>query len=392
MNASATPPGDGAREDLFAAIVGGVPEAIVVARPDGEITFINGAAEVLFGYPAAEVIGANIAMLTPPQPGRRADPVKWLARWAAEPQPEQSRYLDFQARRRDGREMPVDVRVAEGLVGGERRFFITVRDNTARRQDEAALKAANLKAARILLIAEDAIVSCDAEQKISFFNLSAEAMFGYRAEEVVGQPLTMLLPKDARAPHPAAVAAFGAGAAASRMMSERRAIVGLRRDGGTFPIEAAITHVAVGGAMTYTAHLRDISARQAKEAELKESERRFRAMFDHAFGAIALLDPEGKVLEINRAARALTEGEEPLIGRPIWELPWLGAAGVSPDEAARSRLQDAVAAAASGATVRYSAELRDGETIRTIDLSLTPIRDESGAVIYILPEGREVVD
>ena len=47
-------------------------------------------------------------------------------------------------------------------------------------------------------------------------------------------------------------------------------------------------------------------------------------------------------------------------------------------------------AASGGMTVRFAAELRDGETVRKIDLSLTPITDETGKVIYILPEGREI--
>ncbi len=149
-------------EELLAAIVKSVPEAIIVSTPVGEVTFINRATEALLGYPAAEVVGRNITMLVPPRPGRRADPVKWLARWAGKPQPEQSRHLDFEARRRDGREIPVDVRVSRGRVGGETRFFITVRDNTARRQEQIAFRQDNLRAARILLVAEDAIVSCDA--------------------------------------------------------------------------------------------------------------------------------------------------------------------------------------------------------------------------------------
>jgi PAS domain S-box-containing protein len=375
---------------LLAAIVESVPEAIIVSTPAGEIVFLNRAAEGLLGYPAAEVVGRNIVTLVPPQPGRRADPVKWLARWAAEPQHEQSRYLDFMARRRDGREMPVDVRVSQGEVGGQTRFFITLRDNTARRQEQIAFKETNLRAARILLVAEDAIVSCDADQNITFFNLKAETMFGYRAEEAIGKPLTMLLPAAVRARHPAEVAAFGAGTAASRMMSERQEVQGLRRSGEVFPLEAAITKVAVGGAITYTAHLRDITARKAAEARLKESERRFRAMFDHAFGAIALLAPDGTVLEINRAARALTSGAEPLTSRFLWDLPWLGAASLAPDDAARSRLKEAVAVAATGTSVRYTAELREGEKVRKIDLSLTPITDEAGTVVYILPEGRDV--
>ncbi len=336
------------------------------------------------------MVGRNIAVLVPPEPGRRADPVRWLARWAAEPQAEQSRFLEFHARRRDGTQMPVDVRVAEGRVGGERRFFITVRDNTARREALQALKDENLRMARMLLMAEDAIVSCDADQSITFFNLGAARMFGYPAEEVIGRPLGMLLPEGARGVHPALMAAFGAGATPSRMMSERREVSALRKNGEVFPVEAAITRITVGGRLTFTAHLRDITPRKAAQARLEESERRFRAMFEHAAAAIALLSPDGTVLEINRAGQALTEGAEPLVGQPLWELPWLGAEGPGPDAAGRARLREAVAEAASGRVVRYVAELGDAQAARRIDLSLTPIRDESGKVVYILPEGREM--
>ncbi len=377
--------------EFFRAIVDGVPEAIVVATPEGVIVFFNHAAERLFGYSAADVVGADITLLVPPQPGRRADPLKWLARWAAEPQTEQSRFLDFQARRRDGTEMPVDVRVSAGDVAGERRFFITVRDNTARRLEQAMLKDANLRAARILLMAEDAIVSCDDTQTITFFNLAAERMFGYRMEEAIGQPLAMLLPEGERTGHAAMIEQFGDDVSPSRMMSERRGVRGLRRSGETFPIEAAITKVSVGGELTYTAHLRDVSARHAAQSRLAESERRFRAMFDHAAGALALLDPKGVVLEINQAARALTEGADPLVGRRLWELPWLGAGSATPDDPGRERLKDAIAAAAAGATIRYEAELDAGGVARKIDLTLTPIRDQNGHVIYILPEGREAI-
>ncbi len=253
---------------------------------------------------SAEAVGRNIGMLVPPDPHRRADAVKWLQRWAAEPLGEQSRYLDFLARRKDGREMHVEVRVARGAVAGDERFFITVRDDTVRRRDQIALKEANLRAARILLIAEDAIVSCDDAQTITFFNLKAERMFGYRADEALGQPLTMLMPPAAREPHPAFVEAFRAASSPSRMMSERQEIRGLRRSGEVFPIEAAITKVTLGGETTFTAHLRDVTARKAAQASLEESERRFRALFDHAVGPMALLAPDGAVLEINSAARA----------------------------------------------------------------------------------------
>ena len=375
---------------FFKTLVESVPEAIIVASADGTIGFFNAASEKLLGYTQAEVMGRNIAMLVPQQPERRADVMKWLERWANEPDETQSRFLDLIAQTKAGKQMPVDVRVVERKIDGERRFLITVRDNTSRRQEQVAFKEAHLRASRILQIAEDGIVSTDSTQTITFFNLKAEKIFGYRAEEVLGSQLSKLLPSRYHGRHREEVARFGAGKIASRQMNERGHVVGQRKNGEEFPMEIAITKVSVGGALTYTAHLRDITQRRRDEETLKESERRFRAIFEHAFEAIGLLAPDGTVLEINRAGRLMTEGQVQLTGLPLWDLPWAGA-DLEPDDAARQRLKAAIAEASRGAPVRYTADLRraEGDT-RKIDISLTPVKDEHGHVIYIVPEGRDI--
>ncbi|MCE9521451.1 MAG: PAS domain S-box protein, partial [Alphaproteobacteria bacterium] len=296
------------QDAFYQALVEGVPEAIIVAAPDGTITYFNPASEKLLGYKQAEVMGRNIAMLVPAQPDRRADTMKWLERWAHEPDETQSRFLDLIAQTKVGKQMPVDVRVVERKIGGARHYLITFRDNTARRLEQASFKEAHLKASRILQVAEDGIVSTDGAQTIAFFNLKAEKMFGYRAEEVVGRPLTTLIPERYRYRHREEVTRFGAGKQASRQMNERGHVVGLRKNGEEFPMEIAITKVTVGSALTYTAHMRDITLRKQQEDKLRESERRFRAIFEHAFEAIGLLAPDGTVLEINRAGRLMTEG------------------------------------------------------------------------------------
>ena len=382
--------GDDQAVDLYRSIVDAVPEAIVVTTPEGRITFINRGAEVLTGYAAHKLVGRDITVLAHAQPGQRADPVKWLARWAAEPAQEQARYLDLQIRRADGQELLVGVRVSEGFVAAEPRYVLTVRDMTSWRREVAAFKDANLLAQRILRVAEDAIVSCDADQRITFFNLSAENMFGYLAEEVVGQPLTLLMPEPVRVSHAAYIRAFGAGVRPSQMMSERREVVGRRKSGETFPLEAAISKVTVGRVTTFTAHVRDISARKAAQAQLEETERRFQAIFEHAQEAIALLSPEGRVLEINRSARGFLDGADAALGVDFWDLPWIGAGDPAANAEGRARLKSAVAAAASGLEVRYVVELPDGDGGRRIDLSLTPITNAVGEVTYILPEGREL--
>lgn len=247
---------DSTRAGFHRMLVEGVPEAIIVSTPEGEITYFNPASERLLGYDAAEVLGKSITTLVPQQPGQRADPVKWLQRWAAEPEHEQSRYLDLIARRKDGAEFPADVRVVEARLDGEPRFLITFRDNTMRRQEQIAFKEKNLLFSRILMVAEDGIVSVDADQNITFFNLKAEQMFGYRAEDVLGKPLSMLLPERFRKSHLGEVAGFGRSRDASRWMSQRGPVTGLRKDGTEFPVDATITKVETGSRMTYTAHLR----------------------------------------------------------------------------------------------------------------------------------------
>ena len=373
---------------FFQTIVEATPEAIIVSTPDGRITYLNPAAERLLGYASTEVAGSSITRLVPLHPDRRADPVKWLARWAAEPEPEQSRHLGFQARRKDGRELTVEVRVTRGQIGDEPRFFITFRDITQRRLDQLAAKDQSLRAARILMIAEDGIISCDAHQKIIFFNLKAEAMFGYRAEEILGRPLTELLPPDARAGHAALVDAFGKGPVASRMMSDRAEVTGLRRSGAVFPLEASITRVETGGATTYTAHVRDISLRKQAQEVLRERERRLHAVFDHAAEAIALLTVDGAVIEINASALALTDGVDAAPqGKPLWELAWRAGSDADADDR-RSALMIAIEAAGRGEASSLEAHIDDRDRRHRVDIVLTPVFKSPGEVEFILVEGR----
>ena len=250
---------DGASETFYATIVANAPEAIIVTTPKGEITYINRALERLMGYKSDEVIGKNIVMLVPQTPGRRADPVKWLQRWASEPDYTQARFLDLIGQTKSGHEMPVDVRVVEIQFKDTPHFIITVRDNTAHRAEQAAFKDANLKATRILMIAEDAIVSVDTNIEITFFNLKAEKVFGYKADEILGKSLSILLPERHRLNHAAMIDKFGKGKIASQWMSQRGAITGMRKNGEEFPAEATITKVGSGNDITYSAHLRDLT-------------------------------------------------------------------------------------------------------------------------------------
>lgn len=119
----------------------------------------------------------------------------------------------------------------------------------------------------VIASAMDAMVALDAEQRIVLFNPAAEAMFGCPAFEALGQPLDRFLPERFRGAHRRYVAAFGATGDTSRAMGHLRPLAALRADGHEFPIEATISRVAIGERPYYAAIVRDISGRQAVEAE-----------------------------------------------------------------------------------------------------------------------------
>jgi PAS domain S-box-containing protein len=123
----------------------------------------------------------------------------------------------------------------------------------------------------LLAISADAVIAVDDEQRIIFFNEGAERIFGWKADEVGGQYLEILLPERYRAAHRGHVAGFGAAHGRARLMGERQQLSGLRRNGDEFPCEAAIQRIEVHGHNVYAAVLRDISARQRAEDALREA-------------------------------------------------------------------------------------------------------------------------
>ncbi|WP_128001385.1 response regulator [Piscinibacter defluvii] len=128
--------------------------------------------------------------------------------------------------------------------------------------------------ARLLAIADDAVIVADRAQRIVLFNEGAERIFGHRAAEVLGQPLDRLLPEAARARHAEHLRRFADSARPARRMGERGQVHGLRADGSLFDAEASIAHVELEGEVYFTAILRDISdiQRQARALEQARAE------------------------------------------------------------------------------------------------------------------------
>jgi PAS domain S-box-containing protein len=133
----------------------------------------------------------------------------------------------------------------------------------------------------------------------------------------------------------------------------------------------------------------DITSRKQAEESVRQNELKFRAIFDNTFQFVGLLDTDGIILEANRTALdAIGVTQADVVGQAFWATPWWNH---SPD--LQVQLQAGISRAATGELVRFEAKhfLADGSFV-IVDFSLSPIFDETGKVVMLIPEGRDITD
>jgi PAS domain S-box-containing protein len=121
-----------------------------------------------------------------------------------------------------------------------------------------------------------------------------------------------------------------------------------------------------------------------------EHERLAAVILDGMYQFVALLNPKGDILEVNRAAlEAAGQGIEEIRGKPFWKARWWEIS-----EKTQEELQASIRRAASGEFVRYEVEVYGDRGLSpiTIDFSMQPIRGDSGEIEYLLPEGRNITE
>ncbi|MBC8022159.1 MAG: PAS domain-containing sensor histidine kinase [Burkholderiales bacterium] len=119
--------------------------------------------------------------------------------------------------------------------------------------------------------AMDAIITVDDRQHIVLFNAAAERVFGCPRAEAIGAPLTGFIPERFRSGHAEHIHRFRETGTSSRRMGEQRIVLGLRRNGEEFPIDASISQIKEQGLHFYTVILRDVTERVRAENDLRSS-------------------------------------------------------------------------------------------------------------------------
>src|SRR6185312_7542226 len=250
----------------------------------------NPAAERLFGWDADDVIGRYVSETVLPDLTAGYD----LERHASLAADMPSLPIEVAARHLEGHVLQVEVSVARVDTPAGPRFNALVRDITERR----AAQIQREQLARVVESTNDAVITVDLNSTITSWNAGAERLYGYSAEEMIGT--TQVAPErpDDVPDANQLMARLMAGEHVKERARPRR-----HRDGSRIYVDlsAAPLRDADGTVIGATSIARDISDQHRLEVDLEQSEARFRETFDEAPIGIALVGPNGRWLEVNRA-------------------------------------------------------------------------------------------
>ena len=152
--------------------------------------------------------------------------------------------------------------------------------------------------------AVDGIIVIDGKGLVRAFNPAAERLFGYRAEEVMGENVKLLMPSPDREQHDHYIANYLRTRIPS-VIGTGREVRGRRKDGSTFPLHLSVGEMEVDGQPAFTGILHDLSRRSAIEEALRKSEERVRSIVESAVDAIVVINERGSIEAFNPSAERL---------------------------------------------------------------------------------------
>ncbi len=297
--ADPAPASDWATARRLASIIDNSDDAIAAKDLNGIVTAWNRAAEAMFGYTAEEMIGQSIRKIIPPDRQSEEDDV--LARIR---RGDKVDHFETVRQRKDGTLVPISLTVSpiaddRGTIVGASKIARDIRDRK--------------RLAAIVDSSDDAIVGKTLDGIVTSWNRAAETMFGYTAEEMIGQSIRKIIPDDRQSEEDDVLARIRRGLRVEHFDTIRQ-----RKDGTMVPISLSVSpiHDERGFVVGASKIARDISDRKAAEAErarLLAVAERNAAITEklNRVGAVvaATLDGEAVVQAVTDAATDLTTAQ-----------------------------------------------------------------------------------
>ncbi len=249
--------------ERFRLVVEAAPNAMIMIDRDGLIALANRNAEDRFGYSRAELLGRPIEMLVP-QRFRGRHPGLVADFFAAPALRSMGEGRELYALRKDGTEVPVEIGLNPIEMAGALFTLASIIDiSTRKRADEV-----HQQMTALVESAEDAILTKGLDGIVRTWNPGAESLLGYRADEIIGKPVTLLLPEDRQDEEAMILDRIRRGHRVAHFETVRRC-----KDGSRIDVSLMISPIRdrAGRVIGASKIMRDMTARRRAEDELHRS-------------------------------------------------------------------------------------------------------------------------
>lgn len=248
-----------------------------------------------------------------------------------------------------------------------------------------ALTASEDRFREVVQTAPDAIILADGEGRILSWNSAAERLFGYRAQEVLGRSLTMMMPERYRANHQQALDRVRT-TGDLRLKGTIVTMHGLHKDGREFPIEMSLSSWISGGRRVHCGIARDITARKEAEARLLQQQIEQQVLLDLIPAMVWYKDSHNRILRANRRAAES-------IGKTVAEIEGRSTDEFYPDEAEKYHQDDLEVIVSGRSKLGIVEPYRAGSgEKRWVQTDKVPYLDPQGHILGVLVFAQDITD
>jgi PAS domain S-box-containing protein len=350
-----------------------LPDGVLVADPDGRIVFVNARMEQMSGYRRNDLIGSHLERLVPEDLTDSHAEVRRQFQTEPNLRP-MGAGLDIHLRRRDGTLLPVDIQLSPVEVDNRTLSVAAVRDIGERKAAEQALRESEERYKTLVENAPLMVSTLSAGGTVTSLNKEFEAMTGFRREDWVGRHFTEILHPDDLSNTLRGIRPFVDQSGGVRVNRVRT------RSGEYRTLEAVAVPQMQGGRMVgIVSFSRDVTEAKQAEHDLRESEERFRKIFEHGPFGILVVNLDHVVIEANDAgSRLLGYPREELVGAPLHSV-------MDPGDLDHAVLliRDLLGGRARSYQIETTWLTKTRQSVFG-NLTVSMIRDEEGAALYSL--------
>ncbi len=311
-------------EEKFRTLFESAADGIMIISLEGRVLDMNSVIYERLGYTRDELFGMHLTEIDSPEfaPG--------VPERLAAIREQGKAIFEIAHKRKDGTLLPVEVNARVTEIAGEKVLLSIVRDISERKRMERTQRESEEKFRTLFEGASDGIMIASLEGRIIDMNTVAHERLGYTRQEMLGMRINQIDSSEFTSGIPARVAAIlehGKG------IFE---VAHLRKDGTVMPVEANVRLVDLGGEKVLLSIARDITERKRMERTQRESEEKFRTLFESASDGIIIMSLDGRFLDMNTAAHErLGYTKQEMLGFHITDIDSPESAALVPERIAK---------------------------------------------------------